>query len=161
MSLGRPAVHRVALPTLNRTLTVTEPGPLSALKVEVDGQPLERKGWLRPIYTVPTGEGTSVDIEVRWDAFRGGLQVKGPEIDVRAGVPIPTPLAVLAFLPFALAGIGGAVGGALGAIGWVVNRTIAGLPWPLPARVVLMLGVTIVAALAWGVLAMVIGGLRN
>ena len=161
MSIGRPASHRVTLPTLNRTLTITEPGPLSALRVEVDGQRLERKGWLAPVYAVPTGEGMSVDVEVRWDAFRGGIEVRGPEILAHAGTKIPTALAVLAFLPFGLALVGGAIGGALGAIGWVVNRGIASMPWPLPARASLMLGVTVVTVLGWAVLAMALGALTR
>jgi hypothetical protein len=157
VSFGRPVVHSVPLPTLGRTLTVTEPGPLSSLKVEIDGRALERKGWLRPVYAVPTGEGASVDVEVRWDALRGGIEVRGPEILAHAGAPIPTALAVLAFLPFGLAMVGGAMGGAIGAIGWVVNRSVAALRWPLPARLVLMLGVTVVDVLAWAVLARLAG----
>jgi hypothetical protein len=146
--------HSVPLPALNRTLVVTEPGPLSALRVEVDGVELQRKGWLRPVYTVPTGPDTSVDVEVRWDALRGGIEVRGPELSVHAGAKLPWALALMAMLPFGLAAVGGAVGGAVGALAWLINRQIASLRWPPPARVVLMLGVTLVAALGWAVLAM-------
>jgi hypothetical protein len=151
--------HLVQLPGVSKRVEVTEPGALSGMRVEVDGEALPRKGWLRPVYAVPTDGGGSMDVEVRFDAFRGGLQLKGPEFSVRAGEPIPTALAVLAFLPFALAGVGGAIGGAMGAIGWLANRQVAAQRWPLPARIVLMLAITVVAALAWLVAATAIATL--
>lgn len=145
--------YAVTIPGVSRRVEVTEPGALSSLRVEVDGQTLSRKGWLRPVYAIPTDGGATIDVEVRLDALRGGVQLIGPEFSVRAGQPIPLALGVMAFLPFLLAGVGGAVGGAVGAVGWMVNRKVAAQPWPVPARALLMLAISGVATLLWLVLA--------
>lgn len=145
--------HVVDVPNARGRVELVEPGLFAGIRIELDGQPVTREGLFSPRYPIPTNDGGTFALEVRADPFRGGFTVKGPGLDGRVGDPIPLALGILAFLPFALVAVGGAIGGLMGGLGWAVNQQIARSDLPLPIRVALMLGVTLAAGAAWLVLA--------
>lgn len=139
----------VEVPNAAGKVEVVEAGLLSGMKVELDGRAISRSGLFSPRYPIPTIDGAAFDLEVRADPMRGDFAVKGPGLDTRVGRPIPLALGLLAFLPFSLVAVGGAIGGLMGGLGWAANRQIARAELALPIRIALMLGVTIGAAAAW------------
>lgn len=150
------ARHVVEVPDARGRVEVVEPGMWTGVAVEVDGQAVRKAGMFSRSYPIPTRSGGTFELEVIPDTFRGGIHVKGAGLDARFGEPIATWLAALAFLPFALVTVGGAIGGLFGGLGWAVNRQIALSSMPMPLRALAMLAVTGGAFLAWVVVA---GGL--
>lgn len=151
-----PARHVVEVPDAAGRVEVIEPGMWSGVAVEVDGRAMPKAGMFSRSYPIPTRSGGTFDLEVIPDTFRGGVHVKGAGLDARLGEPIPTWLAILAFVPFGLVGVGGAIGGLFGGLGWALNRQIALSSIATPLRALAMLAVTGGAFVAWFVVA---GGL--
>lgn len=144
--------HVVEVPGATGRVEVVEAGIFSGVEVLVDGQRVRRKGLMSPLRPIPTSNGP-VDLDVRADPLRGGLVVKGGGLDLRLGETYPMALGILAFLPFVLVGVGGAIGGAMGGVGWAINLMIARSTLPMPVRAAAMIGVTFAAAAVWFVLA--------
>lgn len=149
-----PARHVIEIPDAAGRVEVVEPGTWTGVVVEVDGRAIPKAGMFSRKYPIPTRNGRTFELEVTPDTFRGGVHVTGAGLDERLGEPIATWLAILAFLPFVLVPIGGALGGLTGGLGWGINRQIATTQsLPLPVRALLMLGVTFGAFVGWLVLA--------
>lgn len=145
--------HVVEVPNARGRVEVVEPGVFQGMRVELDGQPLAKKSLFSRIYAVPTSDGGTFDLDVAPDPFRGGFVVKGPGLDARLGDVVPLWLGILAFVPFSLVAVGGAIGGLCGGLGWGVNQFIARQDLPAPVRALLMLLVTGAAGIVWLVLA--------
>jgi hypothetical protein len=56
---------------------------------------------------------------------------------------------VFGFIPIALVSVGGAIGGGIGALGMVINMQVMRRPEPLPARIVISLGISALCFAAW------------
>ncbi len=147
------ATHHVDLPNAAGKLEVQEPGALSGMQVTLDGRPLSRPGLFAKTYPVPARDGGVIEVAVTPDTFRGGVRVQAPGYDASFGEKIPILLAALAFLPFALVAVGGALGGLLGGLGWGVNRAISVQAFPMPLRALAMLVVSGGVFVLWLVVA--------
>lgn len=145
--------HVIEVPDAAGRVEVVEPGTFSGVVVEVDGRAVPKAGMFSRSYPIPTRSGGTFDLEVMPDTFRGGVRVKGQGIDAQLGEQIPMWLAVLAFLPFGLVAVGGAIGGLLGGLGWAVNRQIALQSFPMPLRALAMLAVSGAVFVGWLVVA--------
>jgi hypothetical protein len=121
------------------------------IAVSVNGQAVPRIG--RGMYALPTAGGETVPAEVRpsfFDPFPS-LQVNG--VKHRTGPEVPLALRILAFVPIVLVGLGGLVGGLIGASGVIGNLAIARLPLPAVVKALLMVVVLGVAVLVWLIVA--------
>lgn len=143
------ATHVVEIPNAAGRVEVIEPGMLSGLVVKVDGRPLAKSSFFSTTYPVPLQSGGTAEMKVVLDTLRGGFRVESEGFVQSYGEKIPALLAALAFLPFALVAVGGALGGGIGGLGWGANRLIAAQAWPLPVRAVAMLGVTVASFVVW------------
>jgi hypothetical protein len=123
--------------------------------VTVGGRPATRTG--RGRYALPAAGGGAVEATVR-----GGFLDAYPTLEIngvkhRTGPPVPMTLRVLAWVPIVLVGFGGLLGGLIGALGVMVNMAIARVPISAVLKALLMLGVLVVAVVAWAVVAGAIG----
>jgi hypothetical protein len=119
--------------------------------VTVNGQPVPRIG--RRVYALPAAGGGTVNAEVRpgvLDPFPS-LQING--VKHRTGPQIPIALRILTFVPILLVGVGGLVGGLIGALGMIGNLAIARLSLPSVVKALLMLVVLGVAVVVWVIVA--------
>ena len=115
--------------------------------VTVGGQQATRTG--RGRYELPAAAGGTVQAMIR-----GGFLDVYPTLVIngikhRTGPAAPLVLRVLALLPLVLIGLGGAVGGLIGALGMMVNMAVGRLQIPAVLRALLMIGVLGVAVGAW------------
>ena len=147
------STHIVEIPNAAGRVEVTEPGMLSGLVVKVDGKPLAKSSFFSTTYPVPLQGGGTVETKVIPDTLRGGFRVESGGLVQSYGEKIPALRAALAFLPFALVAVGGALGGGIGGLGWGANRLIAAQAWPLPVRALAMIGVTLASFALWFVVA--------
>jgi len=141
--------HSFRLPEPGSPEVVVENSQLTGLKVFADGERLPRlrqRG--RPTWQVAMADGTTHRL-----GFSGTMTGLRAIVDGERVIELERRLApwelILAVLPIGLLGIGGALGGAAGAIGVVVNLSVARRPWPAVLRVVASLGVLAAAAVAW------------
>ena len=93
----------------------------------------------------PTGSGQQPAAKDRWGRFRG---LRWWQL-------------VLALLPLGLLPIGGALGGAIGVVAMLANLALARRPFNTGMKVVVMLGVVVVAYAAEFVIAGVIYNLTH
>lgn len=141
--------HAFRLPGPGSPEVVVENSQLTGLKVFADGERLPRlrqRG--RPTWQVTMADGTAHRL-----GFSGTMIGLRAIVDGKLTIELERRLApwelILAVLPIGLLGIGGALGGAAGAIGVVVNLSVARRPWPAVLRVVASLAVLAAAAVAW------------
>jgi len=130
----------VDAPGVAGVLTVTAPTMFGASRLLLDGEPLS-PSWLGK-FTVPMADGSEVTAQ-----FQAALTDSIPSLGVdgvtyKFGEPIPMALAVMSFLPLVLIFVGGAVGGGIGAVGWITNRKISLLKVHWAARAVGILAAT-------------------
>ena len=118
--------------------------------VTVDGQPVPQIG--RRVYALPAAGGGTVNAEVRPGVFDlyPSLRING--VKHRTGPQVPIALRILAFVPILLVGVGGLLGGLIGALGVIGNLTIARLSLPAVVKVLLML-VVLAVAVVWVIVA--------
>lgn len=119
--------------------------------VTVAGQQAARIG--RGRYALPTAAGGSVPAVIR-----GGFLDTYPTLEIngvkhRTGPAAPLALRILALLPLALIGVGGMVGGLIGALGMMANMAVGRLQIHAALRALLMIGVLGVAFGTWAVVA--------
>jgi hypothetical protein len=119
--------------------------------ITVGGRPATRTG--RGRYSLPAVGGGTVEATVR-----GGFLDAYPTLEIngvkhRTGPKVPVPLRALAWVPIVLLGLGGLVGGLIGALGVMVNMVIARRPASAVLKTVLMLAVLGVAVVSWIVVA--------
>jgi hypothetical protein len=98
--------------------------------------------------------------------LRSGFADPYPTVEVngarhRTGGPVPLAVRILTLLPMLLVGIGGALGGIVGALGFVANSTVARTRIPSVVKALIMVGVSIVAYVVWLVLAVAVDGAIN
>jgi hypothetical protein len=74
-------------------------------------------------------------------------------IQHRTGPKAPAVLRVLAVLPIVLVGVGGLLGGLFGALAVVANLSIARTRIPTAGKVLIMIGIGLVVALVYVVIA--------
>jgi len=87
------------------------------------------------------------------------LEING--VKHRTGPAVPVLLRILALVPIFLIGVGGALGGVIGAVGVALNMAIARLVLPSAVKALLMAGVLIVAAVTWYAAARALLGAMN
>jgi hypothetical protein len=131
----------VIVPGVSRRVTIARPGMWTGARVYVDGQLAQRGSWGKWLLTGDDG---------RQIAVRVGEDLTGPVLTagkerIAFGPRIPAWLGVLAFVPLFLLVIGGALGGAVGATGTVVNRGIARLPISNGSKAGAMFGVAVLS----------------
>jgi hypothetical protein len=118
--------HRVVLHGVEGPLEIDEPRLFRGMVVRHQGRTLTKKSFFGRTYLLPAVDGSTREIDVWADGLRGVIHVRGGGVDQVLGEPIPTWLAIASAVPFGLALVGGALGGAIGAIAWTLNRAVAG-----------------------------------
>jgi membrane associated rhomboid family serine protease len=118
--------------------------------ISVGGVPAPRTG---KRYALPAVAGGAVEATLR-TAFTDPY----PTIEVggvrhRTGPSVPVVLQVLTVLPIALAAVGGAVGGLIGALALIGNWAIVRVQIPSVVKALIMLGTAVVAFVVWLVVA--------
>jgi len=144
-----PNQDAVLVAGVSRRVTVERPGMWTGARVYVDGQLAKKGGWGK--WLLPADDGSEIAVRVREDLTGPVLTVGKEKIPI--GPRVPAWLGVLAFLPIALLVIGGALGGAIGATGMVINRGIARMPISSGAKAGAMVGVLLVAIVIFVALA--------
>lgn len=115
--------------------------------VTVGGVPAPRTG--KRQYALPAVAGGAVEATVR-SAFADPyptVEVNG--VPHRTGPSVPVVLRVLAPLPILLVAVGGALGGLIGALGFVANLAVARTRTPSVVKALTMVGVSVVAYVVW------------
>lgn len=124
--------------------------------VSVDGVPAPRTGKRR--YTLPGAAGGAIEATLR-SAFADPyptVEVNG--VQHRTGPSIPVVLRVLAPLPILLVAVGGALGGLIGALGFVANLAVARTRASSVVKGLIMVGVGVVAYVVWLAIAVAVRG---
>lgn len=128
--------------TLGPEITVTR-SLLGNVKVLVDGQKAQRRGWWRPTYLIPMADGSTKELRVTGQWIGLKAIVDGNEIEIERRLR-PWEIA-LTFLPFVLV-VGGLIGGFFGATAWAINARLARSDVRAPIRAAGMILVSLVAA---------------
>lgn len=136
-------VHEVRVPGVRGVVTVQQQSVWTGAKLFLDGREMKRS-WGK--YALPCETGGSVT--ARLQDMGTGLVLRVGDQKIPVGPQISGALAVLAFLPFVCAGLGGAIGGAFGGLGWAANRAIAHSKLSAPIKALAMIGVVVLAFLA-------------
>lgn len=110
-------------------------------------------GTRRGDYTLPTADGRAVPAKVRTSLVDPYPTIEIAGVKHRTGPALPVALRLLALLPFLLVFVGGAIGGALGAVGVVVNLSLARISQSTAVKALLMVGVLVATAMAYLVVA--------
>jgi hypothetical protein len=123
---------------------------LKGATLRVEGTAAAKK---RGRYLLTRLDGSTVEAKLV-----GHLTRIVPDVEIdgkryRVGPAIPTWLVILSALPFGLVGIGGALGGGIGGLAWVVNQQIARSSLSAVAKPAAMIGVTLAAFASYLVLA--------
>jgi hypothetical protein len=124
--------------------------------VTVGGVPAPRTG--KRQYALPAAAGGAVEATVR-SAFADPyptVEVNGAQH--RTGPSVPVVLRVLAPLPILLVAVGGALGGLIGALGFVANLAVARTRAPSVVKALIMVGVSVVAYVVWLAIAVAVHG---
>lgn len=124
--------------------------------VTVSGVPAPRTGGHQ--YALPAADGGAVEATVR-SAFADPyptVEVNG--VRHRTGPSVPAALRVLTLLPILLmVAVGGALGGLIGALGFVVNvGAVTRIRTPTAVKALIMVGVSAVAFVLWLAVAVVV-----
>ena len=119
--------------------------------VTVFGQAAPRVN--RREYALPAVGGGAVHATLRSRLADPYPTVEVNGIRHRTGPKVPAVLQVLALLPIVLVSIGGAIGGLIGAMGVLANLAIARTRIPSAGKALIMIGVGVIAALVWIVIA--------
>lgn len=124
--------------------------------VTVSGVPAPRTGGHQ--YALPAAGGGAVEATVR-SAFADPyptVEVNG--VRHRTGPSVPAALRVLTLLPILLmVAVGGALGGLIGALGFVVNvGAVTRIRTPTAVKALIMVGVSAVAFVLWLAVAVVV-----
>ncbi|MEV0807212.1 hypothetical protein [Micromonospora sp. NPDC050200] len=124
--------------------------------VTVGGVPAPRTG--KRQYALSAVAGGAVEATVR-SAFADPyptVEVNG--VQHRTGPSVPVVLRVLAPLPILLVAVGGALGGLIGALGFVANLADARTRTPSVVKALIMVGVSVVAYVVWLAIAVAVRG---
>jgi hypothetical protein len=133
-----------------------ERAPMRRARVFVGDAEIEHAAASKDDYAVTLPDGTARTFRLT-NSWQGLAAIA----DDGSRLPLERPLGrleyVIALLPIALVAVGGLVGGIFGGVGAAVNLGIARSGLPAVARTVAMLGVAVVAAVAWFGVASFIG----
>ncbi len=115
--------------------------------VTVGGLPATRTG--KRSFALPTRDGRTIEATIR-----SGLGDPYPTLDVSGerhptGPKLPATLRVLAFLPFVMIYVGGAIGGGIGGLGFVANLAVGRTRLPSAAKALIMIGVGVAVFIVW------------
>jgi hypothetical protein len=136
-----PADFPVEIPHVRGELILRYSGPWKGTQLMLDGAPLKPK-WGK--FLLPIDDGGTVKAQMNAFDLRAIVPtLKVGETVYRVGPQIPAALGAYAYLPILLLFVGGALGGALGALGAGLNRAVTQMAWPLPVRVLVMTLVTL------------------
>jgi hypothetical protein len=143
--------RELSIPGIQGRVTVSPPGLFRGAEVRVDGAPAKRKGWGKLL--LPRADGSLAEARLvdHFTRTVPSLQIGSEKHE--AGEAIPPLQVVFALLPFVLLVIGGAIGGACGAVAFVVNQGVIRSQKAPALKLMLMLGSTLVAAAVYFVLA--------
>ncbi len=119
----------------------------SRYSVTVGGVEAKRTGRFR--YALPTAAGGTVEATVRNRFADTYPTVEINGVKHLTGPPLPLALRILALIPFALIGFGGALGGLVGGLGVVANLAIARQSIATGVKALSMVGVLLVTAVVW------------
>lgn len=119
--------------------------------VTVAGQPAPYIG--KRQYSLPGADGSAVRV-----TLRSGFADPYPTVEVngrqyRTGPQVPVGLRVLTLLPILMVGIGGALGGLIGALAVVANLSAARTQNSSAVKALIMIGVAVIAVLVYFVIA--------
>jgi hypothetical protein len=124
--------------------------------VTVGGVPAPRTGGRR--YALPATAGGAIEATVRSTVADPYPTVEVNGVPHRTGPSVPLALRALALLPILLVAVGGALGGLVGALGFVANSAVARTRIPSLAKALIMVGVSVIAYFVWLVLAIAVRG---
>lgn len=124
--------------------------------VTVGGHTVPRTG--KRQYALPAVGGGTVQATLRSRFGDPYPTVEANGIRHRTGPKVPVALQVLTLLPIVLVGIGGAVGGLIGALGVIANLAVARTRIPPAGKALIMIGIGVVAALVYLVIAAALRG---
>ncbi len=144
--------HPTVIPDLDGPVVVEQNLWSGKPRLFVGGVEVPSTG--RRSFSVRTREGSSVDITVKSTLVRPFPTIQIGDRNFETGPALPVWLVILMLLPLALLVIGGALGGAIGALGVVVNTIIARSAWGVVAKSLTMFGVFAVALGLWFSLAL-------
>jgi hypothetical protein len=114
-----------------------------------DRQPAP-KGNGRGTFVVRGPDGAAHEVKLTGQMFQRKAVVDGRELALER--PLAAWEMVLVILPVGLVGIGGAIGGGIGAVAAGVNVQVARMNEAAPLRAAYMIGVLVLAVTAWLVL---------
>lgn len=129
--------------TLRPDISVTR-SILGSIRVRVDGQKAQRRGWWRPTYLIPMADGSTKELLLTGQWIGLKAIVNGDEIAIERKLR-PWEIA-LTFLPFGLVVLGGLIGWLFGAVAWAINVRLARSKFRGPIRAAGMILVSLVAA---------------
>jgi hypothetical protein len=142
----------IRLPGTESPDIVIERGVFSKPRVTIGGNAIPRDLARKDSYSIVTADGTTRSLTLK--SGRNGLVVVADDGSQMAlDPPRPPWETVLAFLPVGLVAVGGLIGGAFGGAAAAGNIAISRSDLRTPVRIAAMVAVTVVAALAWFVIA--------
>lgn len=147
------------IPGLAGPVVVESPFFANRYTITAGGSPATRIG--RNLYAVPAAAGGTVETTVSGGFFDAYPTLTVNGVKHRTGPPVPMVLRVLAVVPILLLAVGGALGGLLGALGWMVNMAILRLKLSVGVKALLVVAILAAAAGAWYVVASAVAGAVN
>jgi hypothetical protein len=150
----------LSIPGLASPVVVESSFLTSRYTITAAGQPAMRIG--RKTYAVPASGPGTVETTISggfFDAYPT-LEVNG--VKHRTGPQVPMILRILAPVPILLLTVGGALGGLIGALGWMLNIAVLRTALASAVKALLMLVILAAAAVAWYVVASaILGGVTS
>jgi hypothetical protein len=136
-------------------LITVESGLLGSSRVLVDGREVRpRRHGLRSVYPIVMPDGR--ELPMRVEAGFGPVRASLGGVTYELEPSLPVWQLVIVLLPIGLVAVGGALGGAVGAVAAAASVTLIRREWSLAARVGSVLAVTAGAILLWLVLGLVV-----
>jgi hypothetical protein len=124
---------------------------MTGTTVFANGVALGGRGLFRRSYAVPMPDGSERQLQLTTSGI--GLRARVGDTDTPIGPQSSSTDTVIAFLPIVLIVTGGLLGGLIGGIAVGLNMTIARGTYSTPVRILTMLGTTVVAFVAWFIVA--------
>ena len=150
----------IRLPGTDGPDIVIERGAFSTPRVRIAGSEVPRDPARKDSFSVVAADGTTRSFTLK--STRNGLVVVADDgSQITLDPPRPLWETVLAFLPVGLVAVGGLIGGAFGGAAAAGNIAISRSDLRAPVRIAAMIAVTVLAVLAWFVLASTIATTLN
>ncbi len=146
----------VEIPGVVGRVTLTRPGAFSGSELRVDGHPAP-KGDKRGTFELPAEGGRKKIARLRQHISWVLPAVEVDDVKHEVGPKIPFGLMLLACIPFALGGVGGMIGGAMGGAAFAINMGIARSTLPVVSQALAMVAVTVAVSIGFFFIAGLIG----